>query len=110
MRDSVVQKKTGIVNGQLEGLKVVIQGFGNVGYWSAKFFSQSGAKVVGIAEKSHGVYNADGLDIDDLNAYRNAKGSFEGYTKGKVTNDSLKVSFNYDILSIISNMCMYVAS
>ena len=92
LRDPIVQQKTGLKSGGVKGLTVIIQGFGNVGFWSAKFFSQSGAKVIGIAEKSFGVYNAEGIDIDDLNAYRNAKGSFEGYGKGNVTSDSLKVS------------------
>lgn len=36
-----VQKKTGL-NGQVKGASVVVQGFGNVGYYVSKFFSNNG--------------------------------------------------------------------
>jgi len=48
----------------LEGKRVVIQGFGNVGYHTAKFLSESGARVVAISEHNSAVFAADGLDPD----------------------------------------------
>lgn len=41
-------KKLGIEQG-IAGKKIIIQGFGNVGYWAAKFFTQAGAIIVGVA-------------------------------------------------------------
>jgi glutamate dehydrogenase (NAD(P)+) len=34
----------------LKGKRFVVQGFGNVGYWAAKFFVEEGAIFTGVAE------------------------------------------------------------
>ena len=41
-------EKLGVSVG-LKGKKFVLQGFGNVGYWASKFFTEAGAKLVGVA-------------------------------------------------------------
>ena len=46
----------------VEGKRIIIQGFGNVGYWAAKFFSQAGAIIVGVAEYDGSIYNVNGID------------------------------------------------
>lgn len=63
----------------IAGKTVVVQGFGNVGYYSAKFFEQHGAKVIGIAEYNGGVYNANGLDIEKLKEHQVKTGSLVGF-------------------------------
>ena len=60
-----------------QGKKVVIQGFGNVGYWAAKFFEEEGAKVIGIGEYNGGVVCEEGLDIDALFLHWTNKRTFE---------------------------------
>lgn len=55
-----IQKQTGL-NGSIDGLKIIVQGFGNVGYWSCKFFEQNGAKIIGVAERECAVYNPNGM-------------------------------------------------
>lgn len=47
----------------LTGLKVAIQGFGNVGSELAKYLVNKGAKIVGISDYWGAVYNPDGVDI-----------------------------------------------
>jgi glutamate dehydrogenase (NAD(P)+) len=47
----------------MEGARVVIQGFGNVGGTAAHYFSRSGAKVVAICDSTGGVYSERGLDV-----------------------------------------------
>lgn len=44
----------------LKGLRVIIQGFGNVGTWSAHFFEKAGAKIVGIGERDCALYDPNG--------------------------------------------------
>src|SRR6195952_2127874 len=56
-----VMKKQGLTVG-IEGKTVVVQGLGNVGYHSAKFFREHGAIVVGLAEFEGAIYNAEGLN------------------------------------------------
>jgi len=50
----------------LEQLKVVIQGFGNVGSNVALLLHNMGLKVVGISDAGGGIYNENGLDIPSL--------------------------------------------
>ncbi len=50
----------------LAGSTVALQGFGNVGSFTARFLHEAGAKVVGIADVTGGATNPDGLDIPAL--------------------------------------------
>ena len=50
----------------LEGAKVVVQGFGNVGRFAALCAHQLGAKVIAVSDLSGGLAHADGLDIAAL--------------------------------------------
>src|SRR3982750_1029792 len=49
----------------VEDKRVVVQGLGNVGYHTAKFFREHGAKVIAIAEHDAAVYNEDGLNEEE---------------------------------------------
>ncbi len=53
-------------NMQIEGAKVVIQGFGNAGSFLAKFLYDLGAKIVGISDAYGALHDPNGLDIDYL--------------------------------------------
>jgi len=59
----------------LDGKSVVIQGLGNVGYHAGLFLSADGARVVGIVEREGALYNADGLDVEEVAAHRAEGGS-----------------------------------
>jgi len=61
------------------GKTVIVQGFGNVGFWAAKFFEEHGAKVVGVVEYNGAVYSSKGLNIEALKAHQVAKGSLLGF-------------------------------
>lgn len=50
----------------LDGLKVVVQGFGNVGSIAARELARRGAIVVGISDISGGIYNPRGLNVEQL--------------------------------------------
>ncbi|HUP19232.1 MAG TPA: Glu/Leu/Phe/Val dehydrogenase dimerization domain-containing protein [Gemmatimonadota bacterium] len=47
----------------LEGARVTIQGFGNVGSWAARILSKMGCRIVAVSDLEGGIYSADGLDI-----------------------------------------------
>lgn len=59
----------------IEGKSVVIQGFGNVGYHCARFFSEAGARIIAIAEWDGAIQNPDGLDITAVDEHRKETGS-----------------------------------
>src|SRR5437867_6595633 len=64
----------------LEGKTIAVQGFGNVGYYAAKFLSEEdGCKVVGIAEWDAALYNPQGLPIEELNEFRKDTGSIRNF-------------------------------
>ena len=64
---------------ELEDQRIIIQGFGNVGYHVASLLHQSGAKIIAIIERDGSVVNQDGIDVESLRKYFIRKKSFEGY-------------------------------
>ena len=87
-----LMEKTGLTLG-IEGKRVIIQGLGNVGYHSAKFFRAYGAKVIAIAEFEGAIYNEDGLNEDEVFQHRKKTGSildFPGATNLPSTGAALE--------------------
>ncbi|HEU4607547.1 MAG TPA: Glu/Leu/Phe/Val dehydrogenase, partial [Chitinophagaceae bacterium] len=69
-----VMGKLGLTTG-VEGKRVAVQGLGNVGYHTAKFFQEAGAKIIGLSEFEGAIYNENGLDVDAVVAHRKKTGS-----------------------------------
>ena len=67
-------KKLGLTPG-LDGKKVVVQGLGNVGYYSAKFLQEAGAIIVCITEYAGAIHNSKGIDVDKAAKHRAETGS-----------------------------------
>lgn len=67
---------------QLDGLRVAIQGFGNVGSWAARFLYDRGVKIVAIADATGAIYRKAGVDINALTAHTQARGSISGFDGG----------------------------
>jgi glutamate dehydrogenase (NAD(P)+) len=82
-------KALGLTAG-VEGKKVVIQGLGNVGYYTGKFFQEAGAIIVGLAEWEGAIANPKGLDIDKVVKHRKATGSILGYEGARDIKNSAK--------------------
>jgi glutamate dehydrogenase (NAD(P)+) len=64
----------------MDGKRVVVQGFGNVGSWAARLFREQGAVIVGIADISGGYVNAEGIDVDAALAHLRTNRTLEGFT------------------------------
>ncbi len=70
-------------------MRVVVQGFGNVGYWAAHLLEERGATVVGVSDASGGFYKAEGLDLGEMREYALAhEGALKGYAGSRVENVS----------------------
>ena len=77
-------------NIDLKNSKVVIQGFGNVGSYAAKFLHEYGCKIIAVSDVTGGLYDPDGLDIDSLFEYNYTNKTIDGFDQGKkLTNDEL---------------------
>jgi len=93
-----IMKKAGLKIG-VEGKRVSVQGLGNVGYHSAKFFQDAGAIIVGLSEYEGAIWSEQGLDVDAVVAHRKQTGSimnFPGASNFQYNWDALEM--NCDIL------------
>lgn len=92
-------KKIGLDPG-IAGKRIIVQGFGNVGYHAAKFCHEDGdAKIIAIAEYDCAVINEDGLDIEQLLRHRNETGSIANFPGGKTISDTLSaLEMDCDVL------------
>ncbi len=72
------------IQDSLKGLKVAIQGFGNVGSELAKYLANNGAKVVGLSDFWGAIYNPEGIDMAKAmkHAYATDKTHSLKYCKG----------------------------
>jgi glutamate dehydrogenase (NAD(P)+) len=71
-------------------LKVVIQGYGNVGSWTARVAHQMGFTIIAVSDVKGGIFNPEGLDIAALDKWFAVAGSVAGFEPAEpVTNDAL---------------------
>lgn len=87
-------KKRGI---DMNGARIVIQGFGNAGSFLAKFMSDAGAKVIGISDAYGALHDPNGLDIDYLLDRRDSFGTVTTLFENTITNQEL-LELECDIL------------
>ncbi|MDH3425550.1 MAG: Glu/Leu/Phe/Val dehydrogenase [Acidimicrobiia bacterium] len=74
----------------VEGARVVVHGFGNVGKYAALAAQQLGCKVVAVSDVSGGIYNDKGLEVEELIKYATDNGVLEGFQGvDKVSNEEL---------------------
>jgi glutamate dehydrogenase (NAD(P)+) len=72
--------------------RIVIQGFGNVGYHAAKFLAlQDKATVIGIIISSGAIVNRDGLDVEALHHHYQQHNGFRDYPGGTYVDEGEQV-------------------
>jgi glutamate dehydrogenase (NAD(P)+) len=67
----------------LDGATYMVQGFGNVGSWTARLLKPQGSKLVAVEGSTGAIFKAEGIDPDDLCAHVKKNGSISGYPKAK---------------------------
>jgi len=92
-------KRTGL-SGGLEGKRIVLQGFGNVGHHAAEFLSkEDGVKIIAIIDRSAVIMNKDGLQVDHIFQYKLNNKSLKNFPDGEFSSDGLKgLELECDIL------------
>jgi glutamate dehydrogenase (NAD(P)+) len=63
----------------LDGARIAVQGFGNVGGSAAELFAQAGAKIVAAQDHTGTIYNDKGLDLAELVPYVKQVGGVGGF-------------------------------
>jgi glutamate dehydrogenase/leucine dehydrogenase len=75
---------------EMEGLGVVVQGFGNVGANAAILAKEFGAKVIAVSDSKGGIYNERGLDVLEVLKHKERTGSVINFPGAKnVSNEEL---------------------
>ena len=67
----------------LNGARVAVQGFGNVGSSAAELMVQAGALIVAVQDHSGSLYNGAGFDLSKLVLHAQASGGVAGFAGGE---------------------------
>jgi len=99
----------GVVVAALEALKlkgiqpheatVAVQGFGNVGSWTAKLFCDAGVKVIALSDVYGAIFKEDGFDCYDVDAYVKKTGSVIGYPGSKAISNAELLAMDVTVLA-----------
>jgi glutamate dehydrogenase (NAD(P)+) len=85
VREAVRKKQA-----SLQGSRVAVQGFGNVGSFLAQFLAEDGAKVIAISDSSAGLHNPNGIDVQAAIAHKHETGTLGGFRGAEsISNDEL---------------------
>lgn len=93
----VAEVATSFCDLKLEGARVVVQGFGAVGFHSARFLAARGAVVVGAADSRGTVYNRQGLDIKALGKLKRAGKPLSDYPAAEKADRDAVLELECDI-------------
>jgi glutamate dehydrogenase (NAD(P)+) len=94
IRDAVAKQ-----DGRLAGMKVAVQGFGNVGSYLARFLHEEGALVVGISDSAVALYNEKGIDIAAAFAHKREHRTLAGLKETEEIGHEDLLALDVDILA-----------
>jgi glutamate dehydrogenase (NAD(P)+) len=84
---------------KMDGLRVAVQGFGNVGSFFAKFVSELGATVIAVSDSTGGIHNANGVDVAAAFAHKREGGSLSELKGGdRISNEEL-ITLDCDVFA-----------
>jgi glutamate dehydrogenase (NAD(P)+) len=87
---NILRKFLSTQNKTLDGVRVAVQGFGNVGYHTARLLHERGANVVAISEKNGGLFNEKGIDLAAAGTYYRENGTLNDFPDSDpIGNDEL---------------------
>ena len=69
----------------IEGMRVSLQGFGNVGSWAGKILQKLGAKIIAVQDHTACLRNDEGFDCNALAIYVAKNGGIAGFEKSEQT-------------------------
>jgi len=82
---------------KLDGARVVVQGFGSVGMFSAKFLADKGAVLIAASDSTGAVENTEGLDVYSLMALKQAGGRVTDFDGGRAADRDGVVDIACDV-------------
>ncbi len=90
----------------LDGARITVQGFGNVGSWFCRLAHQAGSRIVAVADSRGGVCNGTGLNIPELVEFVSHNGSVDGFPGGEqcAPDDVLEIEADVFVPAAIENV------
>ena len=82
----------------LDGARIAVQGFGNVGSSAAELFAQAGGKIVAAQDHTGTIVNANGFDLADLVPHVGKTGGVAGFKGGEALDNESFWDVPCDIL------------
>lgn len=86
-----IRKAASKIGLEIAGATAAVQGFGNVGSYTAKFLSEAGCRVIGISDVEGAFYDPEGIKIDAAMAHCAARGSLKGFRGVKKLENPMKI-------------------
>jgi glutamate dehydrogenase/leucine dehydrogenase len=83
---------------RIKNTTIAIDGFGNVGSFTAKHLYKHGARIVAVSDSKGCVYNPKGLNIEELKKVKAETGSVINYKKSIILNNLELFKLDTDIL------------
>ncbi|MHB1558158.1 MAG: Glu/Leu/Phe/Val family dehydrogenase, partial [Isosphaeraceae bacterium] len=80
------------------GTTIAIQGYGNVGSFTARFLAQMGGKIVGVSDAYGAVVNREGIDIAELDRHVAVSHKIAGFKGGDTTTNESLLTMAVDVL------------
>jgi glutamate dehydrogenase (NAD(P)+) len=77
---------------------VIVQGFGNVGSYTAKLLWEKGYRIIGIGEYDGALFNAGGIDISELMEWKARHGSIHGFAGAEAFDKDELLTQKCDVL------------
>ena len=85
-------------NLSLKNKNFILQGFGNVGLYAARYLSSYGMNLIAVGDHTTYLFNKNGLDINKLYLHQSINGNLNKFKEGDIINKQEFFSTNCDIL------------
>jgi glutamate dehydrogenase (NAD(P)+) len=82
----------------VSGTTFAIQGYGNVGSYTARCLAQMGGKIIGVSDAYGAVLNTQGIDIAELDKHVAMSKKIVGFSGGEATTNAQLLSMPVDVL------------
>ncbi|MES0883960.1 Glu/Leu/Phe/Val dehydrogenase dimerization domain-containing protein [Roseibium sp. SCP14] len=84
----------------LQGASAVVQGFGNVGSYAARFLEEAGARIIAVSDVSTGLYNPNGLSVSALNQHVAENHVLQGFPEAETISNAELLELECDVLAL----------
>lgn len=94
----ITRESANFFNLDLSKSNVVIQGFGNVGSYTAKFLDEMGSKIIAVSDVNGGLYEPDGFDVPSLIEFNSKNRTIKGCGQGSAISNEKLIGLECDFL------------